>query len=128
MSAGHTSRFFEPLVRRLWPSASPEAVYVLHVLVRKCGHLFEYGVVALLAYRAARAGRRPRWSLRWAVAAVTIASAFAVTDELRQSLTTTRTGTPGDVAVDVAGACLAMLTLRQLIHRDEPDEPDEQDV
>lgn len=111
MSAGHTSRFFEPLVRRLWPSASPEAVYVLHVIVRKCGHLFEYGVVALLAYRAVRASRRPRWSFRWAVIAVAIAAAFAVTDELRQSLTATRTGTPGDVAVDVAGACLAMLTL-----------------
>ena len=121
MSAGHTSRFFEPLVRRLWPSASPETVYALHVIVRKCGHLFEYGVVALLAYRALRAGRRPRWSSRWAVVAVAVAAAFAATDELRQSLTTTRTGTPGDVAVDVAGACLAMLALRWLIHRDEPD-------
>ena len=111
MSSGQTSRFFEPLVRWLWPDASPEAVYVLHVIVRKCGHLVEYAVVALLAFRAVR-GRRPEpWRLSWALAAIAIAAVFATADELRQSLTTTRTGTPGDVAVDVTGACLAMLAL-----------------
>ena len=42
MSAGRTSRFVEPAIRWLLPDASPETVYVLHVLVRKCAHLAEY--------------------------------------------------------------------------------------
>jgi VanZ family protein len=112
MSAEHTSPFVVPLVLRFCPSASPEAIHAIHVAVRKFGHLTEYALVALLAYRALRGSSERRWDPRWAAGAIAIAVACAGIDELRQSLVPSRTASLADVAVDAAGAALAMAALR----------------
>jgi hypothetical protein len=71
-----------------------------HAIIRKFGHLFEYALLAVLAYRATqRLG-----------AAVFVAFLVAVLDESKQSfLTTTRTGSPWDVLLDTCGAFLGTL-------------------
>src|SRR5437762_14140264 len=53
MSAEHTSRFIVPFLRWLKPDISPETLASIHFIVRKCAHLSEYAVLALLLLRAA---------------------------------------------------------------------------
>ena len=111
MSAPRTSRFVEPLILWLLPDATPETVYALHVVVRKCGHLAEYALLGLLAFRAVRSGAAERFRATWAVWAFSIAVGYAVVDELHQSFVSSRSGNLGDVVVDAAGAALALAAL-----------------
>lgn len=74
--------------------------YWPHAIIRKSGHLFEYAVLALLAFRASR---------KLGIA-VLVAFLVAVADETKQSLmTVTRTGSPWDVLLDTCGAFLATI-------------------
>lgn len=75
--------------------------YVLHILIRKLAHVVEYAILGALALYAARAS-----FTRAVTIAMTIALAVAVTDEWRQSLSRTRTGSVWDVLLDLAGAAL----------------------
>lgn len=111
MSSEHTSRFVEPLIRRLLPGASPRTVYAIHVAVRKLGHLTEYGLLALLAFRSARAGRAEPLRARWAWTAFAVASCYALVDEYHQTFVRSRTGDFHDVLVDMAGAGAALAAL-----------------
>src|SRR5438046_10326161 len=52
MSAEHTSRFIVPFLRWLNPDISPATLASIHSVVRKCAHLGEYAVLALLLLRA----------------------------------------------------------------------------
>jgi VanZ family protein len=111
MSAPRTSRFLGPLLQWLLPGASPETIYVAHVAVRKGGHVAEYALLALLAFRAVRAESAARFRASWALSAFAIAVGFAFVDEYHQTFVSTRTGNLGDVAIDAAGAALALLAL-----------------
>jgi VanZ family protein len=102
-SPGLTARILEWIV----PAASPQ-FEPLHFLVRKGGHILAYGLLGALDFRAVR-GARSGWSLRWSIAAVALATMIAVLDEWHQSIVPTRTGTPGDVIIDCAGALLAQV-------------------
>lgn len=84
---------------------------VAHFLVRKLAHLVEYAILGALLFRALRAGRTG-WRAPWAAGAVAIALGVAVTDELLQSLSPLRTGTPSDVVIDFAGAAVAQMLLK----------------
>lgn len=84
--------------RRLFGFDPP---YVLHMIIRKLAHVVEYAVLGALALYAARAS-----FTRAAAIAMTVALALAVTDEWRQSLSRTRTGSVWDVLLDLAGAAL----------------------
>jgi VanZ family protein len=71
------------------------------LLLRKCAHMGEYAVLALLVRRAL--GRaRPAW---WAFAA---AVAYACSDEFHQSFVRGRHGSPVDVCIDAVGALLGL--------------------
>ena len=69
-------------------------------VLRKLAHMVEYGVLALLWWRALRT-RSP------APAAV-VAVAYAITDEFHQSFVAGRHGSPVDVLIDSAGVALAI--------------------
>jgi VanZ family protein len=111
MSSENTSRFVGPLLRWLLPDLSPAALYGVHVAVRKTAHVTQYGLLALLAFRAVRGGRRPAWRTRWAVQAFLIATCYAAIDEYHQSFASNRTGTAQDVLIDVVGASAALVFL-----------------
>jgi VanZ family protein len=64
------------------------------LVLRKLAHAAEYGVLGALAFRA----------LRSAPAALLLASAYAVTDEVHQAFVSGRHGSPLDWLVDTAGA------------------------
>ena len=110
------------LLRSTWPAAFawlertawPE---VLSFIVRKGAHLFEYGVLALLLARALR--YRPTMPAATVmVTAIGVCALVASADELHQTLVASRTGSPVDVGIDVAGATVAMIWLRARTARD----------
>ena len=110
-SRSETAAFLLPLLASLFRWAGPEALALLHDGLRKVGHLTEYGVLAVLWYRA-RAYRTAAWVPAAARLALLVAVSYAVTDELHQALLPSRTGSILDVAIDAAGAFIGLLLLR----------------
>jgi len=110
-SASHTGALLIPLLQWLLPSASSRQLVAFHAAIRKLAHLGEYAVLALLWYRALARGRDigARAAAQWALA---ITVGWAGVDEGRQGLTTSRTPSPLDVAVDSVGGALALVAAR----------------
>jgi len=104
-SSDHTRHWLEVLLRRDLPDA-------VNYGVRKASHVLEYAVLGALAWRADR-----RLAL-----AIGIALAVASIDELRQTFTLTRTGSPWDVLLDGCGGTVGAAALRWSKMRAEPVE------
>jgi len=68
-------------------------------VLRKLAHTAEYALLGALVFRATR--RAP--------AALVIASAFAVTDEIHQTFVAGRHGSPVDWLIDTAGAAIGIV-------------------
>ena len=125
LSAPHTSRWVEPLLRwLLGGGASPAVIEWVHFLLRKAGHVGEYAVLAILLRRAFRPAQSagtpppendpPSWHGRADWFAVGLAAAFAVSDELHQAFVPTRGASAADVCLDTVGAALGILGLGTL--------------
>jgi len=110
MSAEHTSRFIVPFLRWLKPDISPEALASIHFIVRKCAHLGEYAVLALLLLRAAIFMTNLKRSLAILFVSVWIACLFvAATDEFHQTFVASRGASARDIMIDSGGAILGLL-------------------
>jgi VanZ family protein len=128
MSAEHTSRIIEPFLRWLRPDISPEAIAQMQFVIRKCAHVTEYAILAMLFWRALRRGTslqmkaipirlgcaslRAGFRLRsgqvlfivvWLVCAI-----FAAGDEFHQSFVPSRTASAHDVMIDICGALIGL--------------------
>jgi VanZ family protein len=68
------------------------------LVLRKCAHMTEYAILAVLLLRATRSPR----------AALALAFAYAVTDEIHQHFVSGRHASPVDVAIDTAGALIGL--------------------
>ncbi len=125
LSANHTSRFVEPLLRWLsHNSLSDQQIDEIHFLIRKTGHLCEYAVLCVLLWWTSYSPQkddpphpaRPWW--RRAALAVALAACFAATDEFHQSFVPSRGASVEDVLIDTVGATLglsAFLTATRLL-------------
>src|ERR1035437_5873862 len=114
MSFQHSSRIIGPFVRWLFPHLSDEAVHATVVFARKCAHLTEYAVLALLLWRVLRRPAEPKVpSWRWSHAglALALAALYAATDEIHQTFVPSRQGSVWDVLLDTTGAALGLLCL-----------------
>jgi VanZ family protein len=104
-NAERTGSVLVPVLRSLFPWASPVALQAIHAAVRKWAHVTEYAMLAVLWYRAfvrdGALGRR-----RSAAAAVAIAALWGFVDEAHQTMQLTRGGSLADVALDSAGGLL----------------------
>jgi len=107
MSAEHTSRFLVPFLRWLKPDISPAALAKAHFLVRKAGHVTEYGILAALLFRSWRTLSSDL--LNRTTAALIVAMLFAASDEFHQSFFPSRTASLGDVLIDSSGALLGVI-------------------
>ncbi len=109
----HSSRYFEPLIRWLFPNLSAAHVEVLHYLFRKACHLSEYAILAMLLWRAIHSHRRNNHHWLWPEAGLAVAIVFlyAATDELHQVFVPTRTGMVSDIFIDTGGGAAGMLLL-----------------
>ena len=113
-SARHSSIYFEPLMRWLFPSMSQPHIEELHYAFRKCCHLTEFAILAVLAWRAVRQPQRnERRDWRWDEAglALAIVQLYAASDELHQVYIPSRTGQISDVVVDVIGGAIGLTLL-----------------
>jgi VanZ family protein len=104
-SASNTGTFIITALHFVLPSAAPSTIELLHLLIRKSAHLFEYGILGLLYLRAQRSGDgRVRMTSLWISLAICLV--VASLDEIHQSFVPSRTGTWHDVVLDVVGAVM----------------------
>jgi VanZ family protein len=118
MSAEHTSRFIVPILLWLKPGMAPHSIKLILVVMRKCAHVGEYAILALLLWRALRSGPTLRTKRPMLFGAVLLACAvFAASDEFHQSFVKSRTPSVRDVILDVAGALFGLLIGASFAHR-----------
>jgi VanZ family protein len=107
-SAEHTSQLLLPVLRWLLPWATHGQLDTVHRLLRKGAHLTEYAILAALWYRAFMRERNlSARAASWAAFAISLA--WAALDEWHQSFVPSRTSSAVDVALDSAGAALALV-------------------
>lgn len=108
-SGAHTSRFIEPALRFLFPSLSLDQLHFWHGVIRKAGHVTEYGILGYLAWRVfsvyTYAGLKPK------VFAAGFVLVFALSDEFHQMFVSSRTSSLMDVGYDFAGGLIALIVL-----------------
>ncbi len=107
-SAEHTGQVVSAVLYWLLPRASPAALEVLHLGIRKGAHLMEYGILALGWYAALHRGAA-RWQRGIALASLGVVVAFTGLDELHQAFVSSRTASLRDVGLDSLGAAVALL-------------------
>ena len=109
MSAEHTSRYMGPLLLWLKPGMSPNTTWIIVVVARKCAHVSEYAVLALLFWRALRSVPALGTKTSMVFGAVLLGcTLFAASDEFHQSFVKSRTPSVRDALLDVAGALLGL--------------------
>jgi VanZ family protein len=106
----HSSRLVEPFLHWLFPKMSQAHVDQIHHLIRKCGHLTEYAILALLLWRViSQSTNLPAWPrVRKTLLVVCL---YASTDEFHQSFVPTRTSLVSDVVIDTVGGAIGLLAL-----------------
>ena len=110
MSTAHTSRYMIPILLWLKPGMTPQTIWQIIVFIRKCGHVTEYAVLALLWWRALRSLPVLRTKTLIVFGAVLLGCAmFAASDEFHQVFVKSRTPSVRDVLLDVTGALLGLL-------------------
>ncbi len=114
LSSHNTSRILYPLLHFLFGMNHARFEH-WHVYIRKGGHVFGYGLLSVLLFRAWRetlpALGNPKWTVRWANIAVLGTVLVASLDEWHQSYLPSRTGTPWDVLLDTCAGIGAQMLL-----------------
>jgi VanZ family protein len=112
LSAHHTSRILYPLLHYLF-GLDPDRFESWHFFIRKGGHVFGYGLLSILLFRAWRETlpekTDARWTWRWASIAVLGTALVASLDEWHQSYIPSRTGTVHDVILDTCAGIAAQI-------------------
>jgi VanZ family protein len=110
MSAEHTSRFIVPFLLWLKPDISAETLASIHFIVRKCTHVGEYAILALLLLRAATLMTNSNRSIPILYVSVWGVCLFvAATDEFHQTLVASRGASVQDIMIDSSGAVLGLV-------------------
>ena len=119
LSGSHTSILLRA-IRWLFPNVRDEPLAVFHLLVRKAGHLTEYGILATLAARAFRPSSHDLLRRHWFWISWLLAIAYALTDEFHQSFVPSRTASIYDSLIDSAGALIALTIIWLRWRKSEP--------
>ena len=113
-SSNNTGRILYPLLHFLF-GMDPFRFEHVHFFIRKGGHVFGYGLLSLLLYRAWRETLRlpgsANWTLRWASLAVLGTMLVASLDEYHQSFNPERTGSVRDVILDTCAGITVQILL-----------------
>jgi VanZ family protein len=104
--ADETGALLLPLLGRFLPGADPGLLHAVHAALRKLAHVVEYGILAVLWLRSLGPDRRA------AALAIGLSALYAVADEAHQSFVPNRTAAVLDVAIDAAGALVALAWVR----------------
>jgi VanZ family protein len=110
----HSSLFVEPFLHWLFPRMSQSRVEVIHYFIRKCMHLTEYAMLALLFWRALRQPVKndPRpWNWHDARLTLLLVMLYAASDEFHQLFVSSRDAAVHDVLIDTVGGAAGLLAL-----------------
>ena len=115
-SGSQTSRFIVPVLQFLFPWLDAPGIELLHGIIRKFGHVGEYFVLTALAYRSFR--YEQSGIVRARLRAVTFIVLAAISDEVHQLMTTSRSGSLMDVGYDTLGGVCALwlITIYEIRH------------
>lgn len=105
--ASYTAGYLGPLLEWLFPDKSALDRYYLHIRIRKLAHSSEYGLLALLAFRAVFVSLETVIA-RIAGLALILVLLVAAIDESRQVFLPSRTGSIWDVGRDLLGALIVL--------------------
>ena len=111
LSAHNTSRILFPLLHYLFGLGHSSFEH-WHFYMRKGGHVFGYGLLSILLFRAWRETfslNHSGWTIRWAGLAVIGTLIVASLDEWHQSFLPSRTGTVSDVVLDTCAGITAQI-------------------
>ena len=118
-SAEHTGGFLFKLIHAVYGNISLEELQRINFVVRKLAHFFSYGFlscVAFFSWRATLQNAKP-WLLRWSGLALLMSLAAGSGDEIHQTFVASRTPSPHDVMIDVAGGVFFQLLIYLVIRR-----------
>jgi VanZ family protein len=111
-SGANTAGILEPLLHNLFPALSGSDIEMIHVLIRKLGHLVEYFVLSILMLRALRQEITNKLAPRHLVLGLSLTALYAISDELHQALVPNRSASSIDVLIDVVGGICGTLWFR----------------
>jgi len=117
-SSQNTSDWLRPIVERWFGPIRDSAWELFHLYLRKTGHFAGYGAVCFTFLRAwlhTLTRRGPStliaWRLESSILAILSTAIVASCDEYHQTFIPSRSGTPLDVLLDTAGACMICLVV-----------------
>jgi VanZ family protein len=110
-SGENTGSILWMIIHSIFPSLTEEQFQPIHFLIRKAAHFTEYGIFALLLFRAFRSAAVTGWRRSWVVYTFLIIVVYALIDEYHQTLTKTRVGSISDILIDISGGVAALLGL-----------------
>ena len=110
-SGENTGSLFFNIFHAAIPSLTLEQFQPIHFLIRKTAHFTEYGILALLLYRAFRGNSQLQWMWRWAICTWLVVAAYALSDEFHQSFTRHRTSSIFDSLIDTSGGTAVLLLI-----------------
>ena len=119
MSSEHTSRFLVPFLRWLMPHISDPRLLTIQLFVRKCAHVGEYAILAVLFFRALCQTKMSSFGA--AGLAFALGAIYAMLDEFHQSFIFSRSASPYDVVIDLVGTATGLLIYRFLIRQISPN-------
>jgi len=116
-SGYHGSRILGPVIRWFVPDIDPVALERTILFARKGVHFVTFGILAALLFRALSPRMEDAWvpATGWKAWGITVA--YAVSDELHQTVVPSRVGSPWDVLIDAFGAAVAVVILRRWCRR-----------
>jgi VanZ family protein len=109
LSGSHTGRFLLGPLHWLFPNARDETLAVIHLAIRKAGHLTEYAILAGLMARAFRTSSLEFLNRRWFWLSLVMVAAYSLTDEFHQMFVPTRGGSIRDSVIDIVGGLLGLV-------------------
>lgn len=110
-SGEHTGSLFYSIAHWVFPRLTVEQFQPIHFVIRKMAHFTEYGILALMLFRAFRSGNSVRWRWRWAVYSWLVVIGYALLDEFHQTFVASRTPSIVDSMIDFLGGMTALLIL-----------------
>ncbi len=112
LSAHNTSRILYPLLHYFFGISHLRFEHI-HFYIRKGGHVFGYGLLSILLFRAWRetlpSPRTSNWTMRWAAMAIVGTALVGSLDEWHQSFIPGRTGIWQDAVLDTCAGIVAQI-------------------
>ncbi len=125
-----TTWFLSQILKLLHLHVTLATFSLLHHLMRKCAHLTEYGLFAMLLYYSLGGIRRREWQRKPALSALLIAGFYSLTDEFHQIFVPGRGPSIVDSGIDTLGACVGILIVYLVCHfsKNRRALPQEEDI